>query len=42
MFCGDDTGALVMEVGCANSRFGFAGDDMPKAVFSSVSARLHL
>jgi hypothetical protein len=26
MFCGDETGALVGEVGYSNSRFGWAGD----------------
>jgi hypothetical protein len=32
----DETGGIVIDVGAANARFGFAGDDMPKAVFSSV------
>jgi len=33
----DEMGGVVIDVGGANARFGFAGEDMPKAVFSSVS-----
>lgn len=36
----DEMGGVVIDVGGANTRFGFAGEDMPKAVFSSVSRYL--
>ena len=32
---GDDVGALVMEMGSAYAKAGYAGDDSPKAVFPS-------
>jgi actin-related protein len=34
---GDNVGAIVADIGSFASRIGFAGDDMPKAYFSSVS-----
>ncbi|KAJ1452748.1 actin family [Pelagophyceae sp. CCMP2097] len=33
---GDETGAIVGDIGACSSKFGFAGDDTPKAVFSSA------
>lgn len=36
MFCGDETGAVVVDVGSSNARFGWSGEDTPKCVFSSV------
>ena len=40
MFCGDETGGLVVDIGAYNSRFGFSGEDTPKSVFNSVRGRL--
>ena len=37
MFCGDDTGGVVIDVGSYSAKFGYAGDDVPKAIFSGVS-----
>jgi actin-related protein len=37
MYGGDEVGALVLDVGSGALRLGFAGEDMPKAVFASVS-----
>lgn len=34
---GDDVGALVMELGSAYAKAGYAGDDSPKAVFPSYA-----
>ncbi|KJE89114.1 BAF53b [Capsaspora owczarzaki ATCC 30864] len=36
MFGGDEVGALVLDIGSATTRFGFAGEDTPKSVFPSV------
>jgi hypothetical protein len=36
MYGGDETGGLVVDIGSANARFGWAGEDVPKSVFSSV------
>jgi hypothetical protein len=36
----DETGGIVIDVGGANARFGFAGEDMPKAGFNSVRRRV--
>ena len=33
---GDETGALVGDVGSAVSKFGFGGEDAPKCVFDSA------
>jgi len=30
MFCGDETGAFVADLGYSNSRFGYGGDPDPK------------
>ena len=38
MFCGDETGAIVVDTGSFTSKFGWGGEDLPKIVFSSVSA----
>lgn len=40
MYGGDEVGALVMDLGSGALRLGFAGEDMPKAVFSSVSGAI--
>lgn len=39
---GDNVGAIVADIGSFASRIGFAGDDMPKAYFSSVSYTLNM
>ena len=36
-FSRDEVGALVVDIGSSVARFGFAGEDTPKAVFDSVS-----
>ena len=33
----DEIGALVGDIGFGNSKFGYAGEDFPKAVVPSVS-----
>lgn len=35
MYCGDEVGAIVGDIGYSNARFGFAGEDIPKCIFSS-------
>jgi actin-related protein len=35
----DETGGIVIDVGCATGKFGFAGDEVPKAVFDTVRFR---
>ena len=30
MYCGDETGAFVGDLGHSTSRFGYGGDDAPK------------
>lgn len=35
-FCGDETAALIGDVGTATAKFGFAGEDHPKCVLPSV------
>lgn len=37
MYGGDEVGAMVMDLGSGALRLGFAGEDMPKAVFSSIA-----
>lgn len=32
----DEVGAMVVDVGFSTSKFGYAGQDFPKAVVSSV------
>jgi Actin len=36
MYCGDETGSFVGEVGSHTSRFGYGGDDAPKFVVPSL------
>jgi actin-related protein len=36
MYGGDEVGAMVLDLGSSALRLGFSGEDMPKAVFSSV------
>lgn len=36
MFCGDETSALVGDLGSRSFKFGFAGEDMPKGWIPSV------
>ena len=33
MYCGDEVSAIVGDIGFSNARFGFAGEDLPKAIF---------
>lgn len=35
----DEIGAIVAEIGASTSKFGYAGEDMPKLVTESVRAR---
>jgi len=32
MYCGDEVAAIVGDLGYSNARFGFAGEDLPKAI----------
>ena len=34
---GDELGAIVADIGSGSTRIGFAGDDGPRACFSTVS-----
>lgn len=36
---GDDIGAIVADIGSVNTRIGFAGEDTPKAFFSTVRGK---
>ena len=36
MYCGDETAAIIGDVGTIYSKFGFAGEDHPKCVIPSV------
>jgi Actin len=36
---GDCVGALVVDVGSATTKIGWAGDDYPRALFRSVGSR---
>jgi len=38
---GDDIGAIVADIGSQNTRIGFAGEDFPKSLISSVSSHDH-
>eukprot|EP00547_Thalassionema_nitzschioides_P005324 CAMPEP_0194219930 /NCGR_PEP_ID=MMETSP0156-20130528/27197_1 /TAXON_ID=33649 /ORGANISM="Thalassionema nitzschioides, Strain L26-B" /LENGTH=462 /DNA_ID=CAMNT_0038949781 /DNA_START=27 /DNA_END=1412 /DNA_ORIENTATION=- len=38
MYCGDETGAFIGDVGSNTSRFGYGGEDNPKHVVSSYIA----
>jgi hypothetical protein len=42
MYCGDETGAFVGDVGYSTSKFGYGGDDLPKAVIPSVVGELEV
>jgi actin-like protein 6A len=35
MYCGDEVGAIIGDVGSSMCKFGYAGEDLPKAVFPS-------
>lgn len=35
MYCGDETGAFIGEVGYSSSKFGYGGEDIPKVVLPS-------
>lgn len=35
MYCGDETGSFIGDIGQSKSRFGYGGEDCPKAVFDS-------
>ena len=35
MLCGDEVGAVVVDIGAATSKFGSAGQDVPQHVFRS-------
>jgi len=37
MPCADEVNALVLDIGTCLVKAGYAGDDVPKAVFPSVS-----
>ena len=39
MYCGDETGSFVGQVGCAVSRFGYGGDESPRVVVPSYVGR---
>eukprot|EP01029_Cantina_marsupialis_P028907 TRINITY_DN778161_c0_g1_i1.p1 TRINITY_DN778161_c0_g1~~TRINITY_DN778161_c0_g1_i1.p1 ORF type:complete len:407 (-),score=92.11 TRINITY_DN778161_c0_g1_i1:124-1311(-) len=40
MYCGDEVGAIVVDIGAQNARFGFGGEDIPKHCFSSTAGHL--
>ena len=42
MYCGDETGSFIGDVGSKNSRFGYGGEDNPKLVFPSYVSNGHL
>jgi len=35
MYCGDETGSFIADIGYSKSRFGYGGEDCPRAVFDS-------
>jgi hypothetical protein len=37
MLCGDETNAVVADLGSSQCRFGTAGHDLPRYSFTSVS-----
>lgn len=39
MYCGDETGSFVGEVGTHSSRFGYGGEDTPKVVLPSFVSK---
>ncbi len=42
MYCGDETGAFIGDVGCHTARFGYGGEDCPKLVVPSAVYRAAL
>jgi len=40
MYCGDEVSAIVGDIGYSNARFGFAGEDVPKALFPGQVGRI--
>ncbi|CBY36280.1 unnamed protein product [Oikopleura dioica] len=40
MFCNDDLGALVMDIGSHSVKAGFAGEEHPKIYFNNVNGRV--
>jgi hypothetical protein len=41
MYCGDETGAFIGDVGSHTARFGYGGEDCPKLVVPSAVYRRH-
>ncbi|KAL3779635.1 hypothetical protein ACHAWO_011199 [Cyclotella atomus] len=41
MYCGDETGAVIGDIGSHTSRFGYGGEDCPKVVIPSAAYRHH-
>jgi len=39
MYCGDETGAVIGDIGSHTARFGYGGEDCPKVVLTSASYR---
>lgn len=39
MYCGDETGAVIGDIGSHTARFGYGGEDCPKVVISSAAYR---
>lgn len=40
MYCGDETGAFVGDVGYSTCKFGYGGEDLPKMVIPSMAGHL--
>jgi actin-related protein len=40
MFCNDDLGAIVMDIGSHSVKAGFAGEEHPKIYFNNVNGRV--
>ena len=40
MYCGDETGSFVADVGSYQGRFGYGGEDTPKYCVPSYVARI--
>ncbi|KAK8794721.1 hypothetical protein WA158_001702 [Blastocystis sp. Blastoise] len=36
MYCSDETGSIVADIGSSMCKFGFGGEDVPRCVFPSV------
>ena len=39
MYCGDETGAVIGDIGSHTARFGYGGEDCPKVVITSAAYR---